>query len=141
MNKRKHTCEALVLCCIDFRFHEGFLDKVRTELGIESFDLVALAGGAKNLANPEKEFFREVVLRNIEISVKLHKIKKVILTNHIDCGAYGGSKSFGSREEEINFHKTELSRARHIVRKQFPTLDTLVYLVYKEGSEVKLLGA
>lgn len=139
MDNEKHTCEALVLFCIDFRFHEGFLEKIKNELGTESFDIVALAGGAKNIVSPESQAFVDVVFRNLEISAKLHEIKKVILTNHIDCGAYGGSQSFNSPEEEINFHKSELSRARAIVQKQFPKLDIEVYLVYKEGSEVKLL--
>ncbi len=139
MTSEVHTCEALVLSCIDFRFHEGFLDKVRTELGIASFDIVALAGGAKNIVSPESQAFVDVVLRNLEISAKLHGIKKIILTNHMDCGAYGGSKSFASPEEETNFHKSELSRARAIVQKQFPKLDVETYIVYKEGSEVKLL--
>ncbi len=140
MSDETHTCETLVLSCIDFRFHEGFLNRVRTELGIVSFDLVALAGGAKNIVSPEDKKFSDVALRNIELAVKLHAIKKVILTNHVDCGAYGGSKSFGSLEEEISFHKSELSRARSTVKKFFPRLDIKAYLVYKEGSEVKLLS-
>lgn len=141
MGGNEHTCEALVLCCIDFRFHEGFLEKVKTELGVERFDLVALAGGVKNIVSPADKKFSDVVFGNIEIAAKLHEIKKVILTNHMDCGAYGGSKSFGSREDEIDFHKSELSRARHIVEKAFPGLDIEAYLVYKEGLEVKLLEA
>lgn len=139
MSMSDHACEALVLTCIDFRFHEGFLEKVKTELDVESFDLVALAGGAKNIVSPADRKFSDVVFGNIEIAAKLHGIKKVILANHMDCGAYGGSKSFASSEEEINFHKSELSRARHMIQKAFPALDVEAYLVYKEGTEVKLL--
>lgn len=139
MSNEIHTCDALVLSCIDFRFHEGFLEKVKSELGVENFDLVALAGGAKNIVSPADRKFSDVVFWNIEIAAKLHEIKKVILTNHMDCGAYEGSNSFGSREDEINFHKTELSFAREMIRKKFPDLDIEVYLVYKEGSEIKLL--
>jgi len=91
MSNEIHTCDTLVLTCIDFRFHEGLIEKVREELGIERFDLVALAGGTRN------------------------------------------------SEEEINFHKSELSRGRYLVRQRFPKLDTKAFLVYKEGSEVKLL--
>lgn len=113
--------EALVLTCIDFRFHEK-LKQALAKLKIKNYDLMALAGGAKNLASPKKSEYQKTVLDNIKLAADLHKIKKVILVNHIDCGAYGGSNSHKNLREEIAFHKSELKKADELVKSAFPNL-------------------
>jgi len=81
-----------------------------------------MAGSSKNLTLPSKKEYRITILENIKISIQLHNSQKIILTNHIDCGAYGGSKNFKSQKEEIEFHKMELKRAEKIIQKEFPQL-------------------
>lgn len=129
LNNKDHTCDALVLSCIDFRFHQLLTDYVRRDLGISRFDLVALAGGAKNLASPAKKGYKEAVLDNIDIAIRLHGIKGVILTNHMDCGAYGGSGKFATRDEEIAFHEAELRKAEVKIRGKFSGLEITLVLV------------
>ena len=58
----------------------------------------------------------------IDISVNLHKIQEVILCNHTDCGAYGGSQAFGSSEEEYKFHVEELKKAKEMILAKYPSL-------------------
>lgn len=129
MSQAAHTCDVLVLSCIDFRFHQLLLEYVRRDLGVSRFDLVALAGGAKNLATPTKEWYEEAVLDNIGIAVRLHGIKRVVLTNHMDCGAYGGSEKFAASTEEIVFHEAELRKAEAKIREKFPDLEAISVLV------------
>lgn len=120
-NTRHELPEALVLTCIDFRFHNKLKEAI-AKLKIKNYDLMSLAGGAKNLASPKKSEYQKTVLDNIKLAADLHKIKKVILVNHIDCGAYGGSGQHKNLREEIVFHKSELKKAEEFVKRIFPNL-------------------
>src|SRR3990172_8777477 len=75
-----HTCETAIVTCSDFRFQEYIDNRIAENFPPGSFDRVAIAGGV---------FDFEYVLKQIEISKRLHHIKKVVLINHEDCGAYG----------------------------------------------------
>lgn len=121
MDNHHEFPEALVLTCIDFRFHNK-LKEVLEKRKIKKYDLMALAGGAKNLGNPTKSQYQKTVLDNIGIAINLHKIKRVVLVNHIDCGAYGGSKSHKNKKEETAFHKSELKKAEEEIKAAFPDL-------------------
>jgi len=103
------------------------------------FDLIEIAGSCKNLTSPLEEEDRTALLENIGISIKLHKPHKLILANHIDCGAYGGSKKFKSHEEEIVFHRSELVKAKQIVTDKFPQLQVETELFIMDKNKVKII--
>jgi carbonic anhydrase len=111
---------SIVLSCIDYRFWPDALPLLEQKFG--EFDLIELAGGSKNLSSPTVEADRTAVLESIKVSVELHGAKQIILTNHIDCGAYGGSEKFKTLDEKVNFHKSELEKAGNVVIKSFPNL-------------------
>lgn len=127
-NNHHELPEALVLTCIDFRFQDKLKDALQ-KLKIKKYDLLALAGGAKNLASPTRIVYQKTVLDNIKLAVDLHKIKTMILINHIDCGAYGGSKSHKNLREEIVFHKSELKKAEELVKKTFTNFKVKIKLL------------
>lgn len=121
----KHVLpKALVVSCIDFRFQgvRNELRKILEKDKIDSYDLLCLAGGAKNLASHSKIYHKKTVIDNIGLAIKLHKVKFLILCNHIDCGAYGGSQKFKNLKEEIMFLRAELKKAENAVKNSFPSL-------------------
>ncbi len=126
-----HECENLVLMCMDFRFHEK-LAQVIGHSGYRQFDLLALPGGSKSVVD---ESSRGVMLAAIEIGVSAHKVKRVIIVDHVDCRAYGGSEAFESPEAEELRHTEALLEASGIVRERFPELE--VVLVYAAWDRVK----
>jgi len=72
----------------------------------------------------------------------LHQVEKIVIVNHADCGAYGGSAKFnGDSEAEQKFHEGELRRAKDKSQTQFP--DKEVILVYAklvdEGTNIEFL--
>ena len=69
----------------------------------------------------------------------MHHPHKLILTNHTDCGAYGGSEKFRSIEEEIKFHKSELVKAEEIIKDKFPNLPVTAELFTLNGEKVELV--
>ncbi|KKQ34679.1 MAG: hypothetical protein US50_C0040G0006 [Candidatus Nomurabacteria bacterium GW2011_GWB1_37_5] len=127
---------SLLISCIDWRFWPKELLAIRKEIG--DFDLLEIAGASKNIASPKHKADKHVVMENIEISIELHKIKTLILTNHLDCGAYGGSKKFKSYEDELKFHKKELAKAKKIVSKKFPSLKIRKYFISKNPKNNKV---
>lgn len=113
--KDHYQAQACVLWCLDSRFKKA-LDEFVKNQGWEHFDLIKLAGGAKNLVSPEKETDRDFVLRQIECSLRLHHTEKIILMNHLDCGAYGGSKNFTNETVEKEFLIADLREAQEFLK-------------------------
>ncbi len=116
-NMTKHITEAIVVHCIDFRFQK-YLDAWLLErLGHGNYDRVSLAGSVFDFYS---------VLRQVEISDRLHKIKKVILINHEDCGAYGSEGNYAR-------HKSDLEEAERKLDALFPHLDVEIYYLHLDG--------
>lgn len=113
---------------MDFRFVAGLQDFLRKEGMEHSFDLVSLAGAAKTFVSPQNEAERALLLRQIEISQRLHAIQEVWLINHRDCGAYGGAMAFASPEDELTTHTDDLNASRSLIQKQFPALRVRLFL-------------
>jgi hypothetical protein len=103
---------------MDFRFRERLFEELHSRYGVNSFDLISLAGGGRNLAQGGTA--RSVVMDNIAISFRLRNQRLIIIANHQDCGAYGGSQAFGCFEEERAFHDGEIDRAMDFLRRAFP---------------------
>ena len=124
---------ATVLLCIDYRFWPHVLPILKKEYG--AFDLIEVAGASKNLASPEKSSDRDYIIENIKTSLDLHHTKTIILTNHIDCGAYGGSKKFESRDQEVLFHAEELKKAKKIIKKHFPRHRVIALFISRDDKD------
>lgn len=119
-----HSCEAVVLCCIDFRFWRETLEFVEKELGLKDFDFPSLPGAAKAINEGDNLAFGCV-----SVPCDLHHVKKIVIVNHSDCGAYGGSSKFdGDAETEQKFHEEELHKAKDVISEKYP--DKEVVLVY-----------
>src|SRR3974377_1240168 len=87
--RARYICDAAVVWCFDNRFDIGFR-KFLKRIGVAYADPIKVAGGAKCLASPDEAADREFVLKQIRVSMELHKTKRVVLMLHSDCGAYGG---------------------------------------------------
>lgn len=114
-----HSCDAVVLCCIDFRFWKETMKFVEEKLGIKSYDFPKLPGAAKAVNDCLSEV--DVALKCIGIPCDLHQAARIIIVNHADCGAYGGSKEFkGDSEAEQKFHEVQLKSAKEKILKYYP---------------------
>lgn len=122
--KDKHNCEAILITCIDFRFHQATIQYLKENL-IEDFDLLTIPGVAKNFV--ENNIQAKEAIRIIkEVSISLHQVKKIIVMAHWDCGGYGGSQSFASAEEEENKYQADLQKAKEILTQEFSELEILI---------------
>ncbi len=117
-----HGCDAVIVTCIDFRFQEYINNWIAQNFAPKTFDRVAIAGGVFDL---------DFVLKQVEISQRLHHIKKVVLINHEDCGAYGEA---GTTEK----HSANLKNAAGKIKQQYTDLSVETYYLHLDGTFEKV---
>ncbi len=134
--KNIHSCEAVVLACIDFRFWKETMKFVEEELGIESYDFPKLPGAAKAINDCLNEV--DVAMECVGVPCKLHNVRKIVVVNHADCGAYGGSRQFsGDAEAEQRFHEGELRKAKEKILAKYPGKEIiLIYAKLADDDEM-----
>lgn len=123
-----HTCDAIVITCIDFRFQEYINQWISENFQPKTYDRVALGGGVKNL---------DIILGQIEIAHNLHHIHKVILINHEDCGAYG-EENFPDSQIEHQKHSEDLKNAKTAILEKYPDLRVETYYLHLNGNFEKI---
>lgn len=121
-----HKAQAVVLACMDFRFRKAVQNFLETDLGLHDVDLKTDGGGVKMLL--ENGAVNEWICKNFEIAFELHGVERIILINHTDCGAYGGSKRHESEQAEKSFHENELRKAVELLKNKYPDKQVKAYL-------------
>ena len=117
-----HTCDALIVSCIDFRFQKYIQKWLNKNFKNKVYDYVGFAGATKDL---------KIILKQLDISVRLHKIKQVVLIHHEDCGAYG-------KESTPERHAKDLLKAKKTVQKKYPNLQIALYYIQLNGKFEKV---
>ncbi len=125
----KKKCTAALICCIDFRFWMATVNFVQNKLGIYDFNLITHAGAAKAFAEKKADIIN-VVEKQIKFVEGLHKISMVVMVNHQDCGAYGGSGKFKNENEEFDSHSQHLRKGIELLQKKHKNLKFLGLFAY-----------
>ena len=121
----------MVLSCIDPRFQPivyNYLKKKKLEGKYSSF---TIAGSAIGVTANKFKRWHKTFWDNLSTSVKLHKIKKLIVINHRDCGAakiINGKKNF-SEINETKIHKNSFQKIKKIFRKKYPKLSVELKII------------
>lgn len=110
------------------------MEFVEKELGIKSFDFPSLPGSAKAVNEAAEN---DLAMQCISVPHDLHHAKKLVIVNHQDCGAYGGSKKFdGDDEAEKKFHEAELKKAKEKILAKYPDMEVImVYAKLADAGE------
>jgi hypothetical protein len=121
-----HGCEAAVVTCEDFRLHQrkngqNVIGEFIEELGVDC-DLITRGGAVQDLLRPQPGF-ENSLLKDLDVSVNLHKVKTIYLIGHEDCGAYK-SLAFASREQELAKHYDDLRSSKGMLDALFPAVKT-----------------
>ena len=72
--------------------------------------------------------WHQTFLDNLKTSINLHKIKKLIVVNHEDCGAI---KLAENKKEfiEDEIHKNSFQKLKKVINKNFPRLKLEFYIL------------
>jgi carbonic anhydrase len=134
--------KALVLSCIDFRFiaaEKYFLSL--QNLG-NQYDWTALAGASLALAGFPSGADNQAFWDQLEFSYKNHHIKKVIILDHQDCGAYATKFDpdlSKDPERELEVHKKYLNQAFWSIRERYPDLNIELYFIEPNAKVTSIL--
>ena len=120
----KPNYKVMVLSCIDPRFQPIVFNYLRKKKLSGKYSSFTIAGSAVGVTANKFKRWHKVFWDNLETSVKLHNIKKLIVINHRDCGAakiINGKKEF-SDINETKVHKSSFKKIKKIFRKKYPKL-------------------
>lgn len=131
--------KALVLSCIDYRI----LEAERYFLSLQNlgnlYDMTALAGSSLALSGVPHQSDAMAFWDQLDISYRLHHIKKVIILDHQDCAAFAykiDPQLADNPALELKTHQEYLSRAHWAIRDKYPDLNIELYFV-SLNTEVK----
>ena len=116
--------KAMVLSCIDPRFQSkvySYLCKRKLKGKYSSF---TIAGSAIGVTAPKFKKWHKTFWDNLDVSIKLHKISRLIVINHEDCGAAkiaNNKKKFNSLIER-KIHNESFKNIKKIIIKRYPYL-------------------
>ena len=127
----KPNYKVMVLSCIDPRFQPIVFNYLRKKKLSGKYSSFTIAGSAVGVTANKFKRWHKVFWDNLETSVKLHNIKKLIVINHRDCGAakiINGKKEF-SDINETKVHKNSFKKIKKIFRKKYPKLSIELKLI------------
>ena len=114
----------MVLSCIDPRFQPIIYNHLKKKNLIGKYSSFTIAGAAIGVTANKFKKWHKTFWDNIETSIKIHHIKKLIVINHQDCGAakiINGKKEF-SKINEKKVHYKSFKKIKKIFRKKYPKL-------------------
>ena len=116
--------EAMVLSCMDPRFQPKVYKYLKVKKLTGKYSSFTIAGAAIGVTHKKFKKWHSTFIDNLSTSIKLHKINKLIVINHKDCGAakiVNGKKKFTSIIEN-KIHKDSFKEIKKNLNKKFPNL-------------------
>lgn len=135
---------ALVVTCMDFRLVD---DAARYFAGAglaNNYDQISLAGASVGALGKLNPAWAETFWSHVDAAIQLHEIKRVILLDHRDCGAYKlafGPDSIAEVAAETALHQAQLGEVKRQLAEKKPDLAFTGLLMGLDGSvEALVLG-
>ena len=116
--------EAMVLSCIDPRFQTKVYKYLKNKKLIGKYSSFTIAGAGIGVTHNKFKKWHTTFWDNLNTSIKLHKINKLIVINHKDCAAAkiaNGKKKFNSLIEN-KIHKKSFEAINKVINTKYPKL-------------------
>ena len=117
--------KAMVLSCIDPRCQAKVFKYLKVKKLTGKYSSFNIAGAAIGVTHKKFKNQHSTFWDNLETSIKLHKINKLIVINHKDCGAAkiaNKEKKFNSSIEN-KIHGESFKNIKKILSKKNPKLE------------------
>ena len=120
----KKKFKAMVLSCMDPRFQPKIFNYLKKRNLSGQYSAFTIAGAAVGVTHLKFKKWHNVFFENLSASIQLHKIDKLIVINHQDCGAakIANSKKEFNNKVETDIHKVSFKKLKSNLRKKFPKL-------------------
>ena len=116
--------KAMVLSCIDPRFQPKVYKYLKDKNLIGKYSSFTIAGAAIGVTAKKFKKWHTAFFDNLSTSIKLHKIDRLIVINHKDCGAakiINGKNKFTSAVEN-KIHRDSFKKIKKVLTKKYPSL-------------------
>ena len=128
--------KAMVLSCIDPRFQSKVFNYLKKRKLGGMYSSFTIAGAAVGVTNKNFKKWHKTFIENLSTSIQLHKINRLIVINHKDCGAaklVNGKNQFNEVNEN-KIHEESFKILKKILNKKFPKLYLEFYLMDLKNS-------
>ena len=135
----KSKYKAMVLSCIDPRFQKPVYNYLKKKKLTGKFSAFTIAGAAVGVTHNKFKKWHKTFYDNLGTSIQLHKIEKLIVINHKDCGVakiVNGTKEFSSLNEK-KIHKESFFKIKKQIKKKFPKLKVELNLISLDSKITK----
>jgi carbonic anhydrase len=128
--------DAAVLGCMDFRLVDE-AERYFTERGLrDRYDQLVLAGAALGAVTDRFPAWNTTFWEHLEVAIQLHQIRKVILLDHRDCGAYRvilGEDFAKDPAKETAVHTETMRKLSQQILERYPQLTVERLLMGLDG--------
>ena len=131
----KKKYKAMVLSCMDPRFQTKVSNYLKRRKLIGKYSAFTIAGAAVGVTASKFKKWHTTFWENLNTSIKIHKIEKLIVINHKDCGAakiVNGKKEF-SLQNEMKIHENSFEKIKSNLKKNHPRLKVELNLMSLNG--------
>ena len=127
----KKKYDAMVLSCMDPRFQPIVYNYLKKRKLNGKYSAFTIAGSAIGVTVSKFRKWHKSFWDNIDISIKLHKIKKLIVINHYDCGAAKiiNGKKILNYVNESKIHRKSFIMIKRKFKKKYPSLSIETILI------------
>ena len=126
----------MVLSCIDPRFQSKVFNYLKRRKLIGKYSSFTIAGAAVGITSKSFKKWQKTFIENLSTSIQLHKINRLIVINHKDCGAakFANGKNPFNAINEKKIHVDSFRKLKKILNKRFPKLYHEFYVMNLKGS-------
>jgi hypothetical protein len=128
----RKQCSTLLVTCSDFRIQSVERRFAEAAHIVDDYDLLARPGAARSLVQPATAAAGESMRDEIRLLWSIHRFERVLLVNHVRCGAYA---DLATAENELAVHADHLRRAVGVVEGMFNGVRADPYLVDFVGGD------
>jgi carbonic anhydrase len=128
--------EALLLSCMDFRLVDDTARYMASRGMTDKYDHIILAGAALGALTEKFPAWNQTFWDHVGVAIDLHKIHKVLVLDHRDCGAYKvilGEDFAKDPVKETAIHATQLKRLGKLIQEKYPALAVELLLMALDG--------
>lgn len=133
---RAATTDALLLSCMDYRLMDD-VERYMSGRGLrDKYDHIVLAGASLGAVTDKYPAWNQTFWEHLDIAIKLHDIKSVIVMDHRDCGAYKvilGAAPVANPAIEKDTHAVQLKKLKGLINKKYPKLSVEMLLMSLDG--------
>ena len=135
----KSKYKAMVLSCMDPRFQHLVHNHLKKKKLAEKYSAFTIAGAAVGVTHNKFKQWHKTFYDNLATSIQLHKIEKLIVINHKDCGATkiaNGKKNFTPANEK-KIHQESFTIIKKQIKNRFPKLKVELNLMSLDSKITK----